>query len=64
MSSTKERILTVVERSDRDLSIGEIAEKSDLSRETVSKYVNVLQAQGKIKLSRKVGHAKLYEKAD
>lgn len=64
MSSTKERILTVVERSDKDLSIGEIAEKSDLSRETVSKYVNVLQAQGKIKLSRKVGHAKLYEKAD
>jgi len=44
----------------KDLSIEEIAEKTGLHRNTVSKYVWGLEREGKVKISRKIGKAKLY----
>lgn len=61
MSSAKEKILDALEDSDFDLSIGELAERTGISRDTASKYVNVLKAEEKVELSRTVGNAKLYK---
>ena len=44
----------------RDLSIEEISEKTDLHRNTVSKYVFGLEKEGKVKNSRTIGMAKMY----
>lgn len=44
----------------KDLSIEEIADLTHISRNTVSKYVLALEAQGKIVLSRRLGNSKLY----
>lgn len=44
----------------RDLSIGEIAEKAKLSKPTASTWLKVLEAEGKIEISRKVGNAVFY----
>ena len=44
----------------RDLSIGEIAKEAKLSRMTVSTYLKVLDAEGKIEVSRRVGKAVFY----
>ncbi len=43
-----------------DLSIQEIADKTNISRETVSKYILVLEAEGKIVKTREIGKAKMY----
>ena len=43
-----------------DLSIGEVAQKSDLSRPTASTWLKVLEAESKIEFSRKVGPAVFY----
>jgi DNA-binding transcriptional ArsR family regulator len=43
-----------------DLSIGEIAQKTQMSDPTASLYVKVLEAEGKIEISRKVGRAIFY----
>lgn len=61
MSNKEDKILDVLKKSELDLSIGEISERTNISRDTVSKYVSVLKAEGKIKLSRNVGNAKLYK---
>jgi len=58
--SKKEEILGVLKRADRDLSIQEITDRTHLSRDTVSKYVGILEAEGKIEMTRKVGRAKMY----
>jgi len=44
----------------RDLSIEEIAAKTGVHRNTVSKYTWGLEKEGKIKISRKIGRAKMY----
>lgn len=44
----------------QDRSIEEIAKASGINRETTSKYIAVLVAEGKIELSRTVGRAKMY----
>ena len=44
-----------------DISIQEIADQSHVSRDTVSKYMLVLAAEGKIQVVKQVGKAKLYE---
>lgn len=44
----------------QDLSMEEIAKASRVSRETVSKYIGILEAEGKVELSRIVGRAKMY----
>jgi DNA-binding IclR family transcriptional regulator len=44
----------------RDLSIEEIAAKTGVHRNTVSKYIWGLEKEGKVKISRKIGRAKMY----
>lgn len=62
---TKQKIFSVIKESGpRDLSIQEIANLSKISRETVSKYVGILVAENKIKLTREVGKAKMYISAE
>lgn len=57
----KEKILKELEKVfPCDLSITEIAQKVGISDITASKYVNVLQAEGRIEVSRKIGNAVLY----
>jgi response regulator of citrate/malate metabolism len=59
--ATKQKILHAIKESyPNDLSIKEVAEKSKLSRETVSKYAGILLAENKIKLGRRIGKAKMY----
>lgn len=45
----------------KDLSIEEIADITHAHRNTVSKYIYGLSKQGTIKITRKVGRAKMYE---
>jgi response regulator of citrate/malate metabolism len=62
---TKQKVLDAIQEADpKDLSIHEIAGITKLSRETVSKYVGILEAEGKIKLARRMGKAKLYLLSD
>lgn len=57
----KENILTVLKEAyPGDLSIGEVAQRSRLSRGTASTWLKVLKAEDKIELSRKVGRAVFY----
>jgi DNA-binding IclR family transcriptional regulator len=44
----------------RDLSIEEISEKTNIHRNTVSKYVFGLEKEGKVRNSRTIGRAKMY----
>jgi len=44
----------------KDLSIEEVAKRTGMHRNTVSKYIWGLEREGKIKISRKVGRAKMY----
>lgn len=58
---TKKKVYDAIKKTTpTDVSIQEIAEITSLSRETVSKYVGILVAEGKIKLARRIGKAKLY----
>ena len=60
--STKEIVLDAIKKSDPPyVTIQDIADKTNLSRETVSKYMLVLEAEGKIKVTKVIGKAKLYE---
>ena len=59
----KNKILQVLDKvytTPGDLSIGEIAKAAGVSDITASKYVSVLEAEGKIEISRKVGKAVFY----
>lgn len=57
----KQKILKKLKESyPTDLSIGEIAKKTGLSRTTVSTYLKVLIAEGKIVHTRNVGKAVFY----
>jgi DNA-binding IclR family transcriptional regulator len=62
MSQTPElKILKCLETEyPRDLSIEEIAGKIGVHRNTVSKYIWGLEKEGKVKISRKIGRAKMY----
>ena len=59
---TKQKVLNAIKTAEPPyVLIQDIADKTRLSRETVSKYMLVLAAEGKIKATKKVGKAKLYE---
>jgi len=59
--SIEERIFKCLESEyPRDLSIEEIARKTGIHRNTVSKYIWGLEKVGKVAVSRVVGRAKLY----
>ena len=60
--STKDIILEAIrEYNPPYVTIQDIANVTKLSRETVSKYMLVLEAEGKIRVTKIVGKAKLYE---
>ena len=60
--STKEIVLDAIKKANPPyVTIQDIADITKLSRETVSKYMLVLEAEGKIKVTKIVGKAKLYE---
>jgi len=61
-NNNKERVLETIRAAyPNDLSIKEVAEKSNLSRPTASTWLKVLYAEGKIEISRKVGRAIFYK---
>jgi len=58
-ASTKDRILELLRSVyPEDLPIKEVAKRLGISRATVSKYVAVLEAEGRV-ICRRVGKAKL-----
>jgi DNA-binding transcriptional ArsR family regulator len=58
---SRERVLRELEAGyPLDLSIREIAARTGLSPPTVSTWVKVLQAEGRVELSRRVGNATFY----
>jgi response regulator of citrate/malate metabolism len=60
--TTKEIILDAIDSSNPPyVTIQDIANATKFSRETVSKYMLVLEAEGKIKVTKIIGKAKLYE---
>ena len=57
----KTKVLKALEEAyPQDLCIGEVAKATNLSRPTVSTWLKVLEAEGKIEVSRKVGKAIFY----
>lgn len=59
--STKEIILDAIKNANPPyVTIQDIADITKISRETVSKYILVLEAEGKIKVTKIIGKAKLY----
>lgn len=59
---TKQKILdAIIKANPPYVTIQDIADQTNISRETVSKYMLVLKAEGKIKVTKQVGKAKLYE---
>jgi response regulator of citrate/malate metabolism len=60
--STKQIVLEAIKKADPPyVTIQEIADVTKLSRETVSKYMLVLAAEGKLKVTKTVGKVNLYE---
>lgn len=57
----KEKILRCLQESEIDLSIQEIANKTGIHRDTVSKWIEVLLSEGKVIETRKVGKARLFK---
>ena len=61
VENKKQKIMKELERVyPTDLSIGEVAKKTGFSRTTVSAYLRILEAEGRIEVSRKVGRAVFY----
>ena len=57
----KRRILEALEKVyPCDLSIGEVARAVGVSDLTASKYLGILEAEGRIEVSRRIGRAVLY----
>jgi response regulator of citrate/malate metabolism len=60
--STKQIVLDAIKKANPPyVTIQEIADVTTLSRETVSKYILVLAAERKIKITKTVGKVNLYE---
>jgi len=60
--STKEIVLDAIKSANPSyVTIQDIADVTKISRETVSKYMLVLEAEGKIRVTKIIGKAKLYE---
>jgi len=60
MDNKTKVLKTLEEAYPQDLCIGEVAKATNLSRPTVSTWLKVLEAEGKIEVSRKVGKAIFY----
>ena len=60
--SNREKVLEAIKNADPSIvTIDEIAKITKLSRQTVSKHIDVLCAEGKIKVFKNIGKIKLYE---
>jgi predicted transcriptional regulator len=60
--TTKEIILEAIKNANPPyVTFHDIAQITKLSRVTVSKFMQILEAEGKIKAMKKVGKAILYE---
>jgi len=59
----EEQILNHLREASIDRSIKEIAKATGINRNTVSKYLNVLQERRQVKLERRVGRAQMYKVA-
>ena len=60
--TTKQIVLDAIKKADPPyVTIQDIANATKISRETVSKYILVLEAEHKIKATKTVGKAKLFE---
>jgi DNA-binding IclR family transcriptional regulator len=57
------KILRILRESKRDLSVGEIADLTNIHRNTVGKYIFTLEREGKVRVTRAIGRAKLYSLA-
>lgn len=49
------------EAQPKDLSISEVARKIGVKRDTAAKYIKILEAKGKLRISRVVGSSKFFE---
>ena len=57
----KELILVFLKKNyPKDFNIQEIADNTEIHRNTVSTYVKVLVAEDKLKITRKMGRIRLY----
>ena len=62
IKDNKEKVLDAIKKADPPyVTIKDIAKATKLTRETVSKYMHVLKAEGKIKITKEVGKVNLYE---
>ena len=60
--ANREKVLKAIKNANRAIaSIDEIAKVTKLSRQTVSKHIDVLCAEGKIKVFKTIGKISLYE---
>ena len=60
--STKDTVLDAILKANPPyVTIQNIADATKISRETVSKYMLVLEAEGKLKVTKVIGKVKLYE---
>lgn len=60
--TTKQTVFDAIKKANPPyVTIQEIADATKLSRETVSKYMLVLAAEGRIKVTKTVGKVNLYE---
>ncbi|UCD13751.1 MAG: HTH domain-containing protein [Thermoplasmatales archaeon] len=58
----KQKVLDAIKKADPPyVTIQDMADKTGFSRETVSKYMAVLEAEGKIKITKTIGKANLFE---
>lgn len=58
----KEKVLKAIKNANPSyVTIDEIAKSTKLARQTVSKYMHILNAEGKIKITKTVGKVNLYE---
>lgn len=62
---TKDIILNAIRNADPPyVTIKDIANSTEYTRETVSKYMHILKAEGKIRITKEVGKVNLYEASD
>ena len=60
--ANREKVLKAIKNANPAVvTIDEIAQVTKLSRQTVSKHIDVLCAEGKIKVFKNIGKIKLYE---
>ena len=58
----KEKVLNAIKNANPSyVTIDEIAKTTKFARQTVSKYMHILKAEGKIKITKKIGKINLYE---